>query len=90
MKKLPALTAVLLLSLSTAGHAANTAQQELMKTCNAEAKGKKGDERSAFMKECLGDARKRQQSQMKVCNAENKGKKGDERKQAMSECLKKS
>jgi hypothetical protein len=88
--KLSAFAAVLLLSLSTAGHAATTAQQELMRTCNAEAKGKKGDERSAFMKECLGDARKRQQSQMKVCNAENKGKKGDERKQAMSECLKKS
>lgn len=31
------------------------AQQEKMKTCNAEAKsaGKKGDERKAFMKECL-------------------------------------
>jgi len=24
-----------------------------MKTCNADAKGKKGDERKAFMKECL-------------------------------------
>lgn len=29
------------------------AQQEKMKACNAEAKGKKGDERKAFMKECL-------------------------------------
>ena len=31
-----------------------TPQQEKMKACNAEAKGKKGDERKAFMKECLG------------------------------------
>jgi hypothetical protein len=31
------------------------AQQNKMKTCNAEAKetGKKGDERKAFMSECL-------------------------------------
>ncbi len=39
-----------------------TPQQEKMKACNAEAKGKKGDERKAFMKECLsakksGDAK---------------------------------
>ncbi|WP_157271148.1 PsiF family protein [Azohydromonas aeria] len=34
---------------------APTAQQAKMKTCNATAKseGKKGDERKAFMKECL-------------------------------------
>ena len=30
-----------------------TGQQSKMKTCNAEAKGKTGDERKAFMKECL-------------------------------------
>ena len=30
-----------------------TKQQNKMKTCNADAKGKKGDERKAFMKECL-------------------------------------
>jgi hypothetical protein len=28
-------------------------QQNKMKTCNAEATGKKGDERKAFMSECL-------------------------------------
>jgi hypothetical protein len=33
--------------------AAQKAQQEKMKGCNAEAAGKKGDERKAFMKECL-------------------------------------
>lgn len=28
-------------------------QQSRMKTCNADARGKKGDERKAFMKTCL-------------------------------------
>ncbi|MFY8117646.1 MAG: PsiF family protein, partial [Roseateles sp.] len=32
---------------------APTPQQEKMKACNADAKGKTGDERKAFMKECL-------------------------------------
>ena len=36
---------------------AQLAQQEKMKTCNADAKTKdlKGDERKAFMKECLSN-----------------------------------
>mgnify|MGYP000846075871 FL=1 len=33
--------------------AAQKAQQEKMKACNAKATDKKGDERKAFMKECL-------------------------------------
>ena len=46
------------LALAVGGaHAAEdkapTAQQSKMKTCNADAKDKKGDERKAFMKECL-------------------------------------
>jgi hypothetical protein len=32
---------------------AKTAQQSKMKQCNEQAKGKTGDERKAFMKECL-------------------------------------
>jgi len=32
---------------------APTAQQGKMATCNTDAAGKKGDERKAFMKECL-------------------------------------
>ena len=66
-----------------------TAQQSLMTTCNAEATGKKGEERKAFMSECLSDGKKRQQARMKTCNAEATGKKGDERKAFMSACLKK-
>lgn len=82
------------LSLSLgAAHAADTktAQQSKMGTCNKEASDKKGDERKAFMKECLSakSAAPTQQEKMKSCNAEAKGKKGDERKQFMSECLKK-
>ncbi|MFA7657736.1 PsiF family protein [Acidithiobacillus thiooxidans] len=39
----------------TATHAVKplTPHQERMKTCNADAKGKKGEERKAFMKSCL-------------------------------------
>lgn len=97
MKKLVTLLALgASLALGVA-HAADekapTAQQNKMKTCNAEAKDKKGDERKAFMKECLsakpveeakGTA---QQNKMKTCNADAKDKKGDERKKFMKECL---
>ena len=36
--------------------AAAATQQSKMKSCNADATGKKGDERKAFMKECLKKA----------------------------------
>ena len=44
-----------ILSLVVGNSYALTAQQEKMKTCNADAKtqGLKGDERKAFMKNCL-------------------------------------
>jgi hypothetical protein len=67
-----------------------TQQQTKMATCNADAKDKKGDERKAFMKECLSAKKETtQQSKMTTCNKEAAGKKGDERKKFMSECLKK-
>jgi hypothetical protein len=72
---------------------ADTPQQEKMKNCNAQASDKKGDERKAFMKECLSakpmKATTAQQEKMKVCNKEAAGKelKGDERKKFMSSCL---
>lgn len=75
---------------------AQTAQQSKMTSCNQEAGSRKGDERKAFMKECLSakpaaaaDGRKAQQEKMKTCNASAAGKKGDERKAFMQECLKK-
>ena len=77
-----------------AAPAAKTAQQNKMTTCNADAAGKKGDERKAFMKQCLsakpapapatGTA---QQNKMKTCNADAKDMKGDERKAFMKSCL---
>jgi hypothetical protein len=95
MNKLLSLTALgLALTLGTA-HAAEekapTKQQSKMATCNKDAGDKKGDERKAFMKECLSNKPATQQDRMKACNADEKAKtlKGDERKAFMSECLKK-
>ncbi|WP_028101431.1 PsiF family protein [Pseudoduganella violaceinigra] len=95
MKKL--IIAALALSCTAAFAAdpapAKTAQQSKMVTCNKEATGKKGDERKAFMKECLSNkpaapaAPATQQDKMKTCNTDAAGKKGDERKAFMKECL---
>jgi DNA-binding transcriptional regulator YiaG len=70
-----------------------------MKTCNAKAKGLKGDEFKKVRDECLkaqpaaaaqAEPKKMtpQQEKMKSCNAEAKGLKGDEFKKARDECLK--
>jgi hypothetical protein len=94
MKKLAAALMLAVPFAFTNAYAA-TEQQNKMATCNKEAGDKKGDERKAFMKECLSnkpkvsEAQKAQQEKMKSCNAEAKDKKGDERKKFMSECLKK-
>lgn len=99
MKKLLSLITAfgLTLSLATAhaadapaaGASAPTKQQSKMATCNAEAKDMKGDERKAFMKDCLStNKQEKQQTKMKTCNAEAKDKKGDERKAFMKDCLK--
>jgi psiF repeat len=76
-------------------------QQNKMKACNERANEKgfgegKGDERKAFMKECLsakseksGGGKGSQQNKMKTCNKEagEKSLKGDDRKKFMSDCL---
>jgi len=80
---------------------AQQAQQEKMKSCNADAKKNalKGDDRKKFMSECLSakssvpaaaPAAATQQSKMKACNAQagEKALKGNDRKAFMSECLK--
>lgn len=64
-------------------------QQERMKTCNAKAADKKGDERKKFMSECLSAEKKADDNKMAECNTKSKGMKGDERNKFMSECLKK-
>ena len=88
MRKLAVLT---VFAVSMSGAYALNAQQQLMGTCNAQAKAsnKTGDERKAFMKSCLADGRKGQQEKMKTCNVEAKDKKGDERKAFMKACLSK-
>ena len=92
MKKIIVIAGLALASqFALAADKAPTAQQQLMGTCNAEAKTKeiKGDERKSYMSSCLSDGRKRQQERMKSCNVDATGKKGDERKAFMSDCLKK-
>lgn len=92
------LAAALLLTVPFCFHVAlaETAQQGKMATCNKDASGKKGDERKAFMKDCLSAKAAEpvaaakpmtQQDKMKTCNADASGKKGDERKAFMKECL---
>jgi uncharacterized protein HemX len=89
MRKMIALLALAALLAGTS-YAAENKQQSKMTECNAQAAGKKGDERKAFMKECLSAKKETpQQAKMKTCNADAKGMKGDERKKFMSECLKK-
>lgn len=93
MKQLLCLAALgLTLALSSA-HAADekapTKQQSRMATCNKDATGMKGDERKAFMKQCLSNkapaaagteqaakpaAAGQQQARMKTCNADAKSK----------------
>jgi hypothetical protein len=71
---------------------AQTTQQQKMAACNKEAgeKSLKGDERKAFMSQCLSGEKMTQQDKMTACNkqAGDKALKGDERKKFMSECLK--
>ena len=68
-----------------------TPQQTRMAQCNKDAGARKGDERKAFMSDCLKHkpAATAQQDRMKSCNAQAKDMKGDARKAFMSECLKK-
>jgi len=81
--------------------AQNASQQDKTKACNADAAKKelKGDQRKAFMKDCLAakteakeekKAMTPQQEKMKKCNADAGARKlkGDERKKFMSGCLK--
>ena len=67
-------------------------QQSKMTTCNAQAGSKKGDDRKAFMKQCLSAAgapapTMSQQDRMKACNTQAGDKKGDDRKAFMKQCL---
>ena len=95
MKKLIAALIValpLMAASATAADGAPTAQLSKMGMCNKEAGDKKGDERKAFMKQCLkneSDAQNAQKAKMKSCNKDATGKKGQERKDFMKACLSK-
>jgi hypothetical protein len=89
MKKLLALAMLgAFAAVATPTYAADNAQQERMKACNAEAGEMKGDERKKFMSECLSKKKMTQQEKMKACNVKAGEMKGDERKKFMSDCLK--
>ena len=89
MRKLLALTLLgACAALATPAYAAENAQQERMKTCNAKATDKKGEERKKFMSQCLSAEKKASDSKMASCNTKSKGMKADERKKFMSECMK--
>jgi psiF repeat len=72
---------------------ADNSQQSKMTACNAQATGKKGDDRKAFMKDCLSSAPvaaaapMTQQQKMTACNKSATGKTGDDRKAYMKTCL---
>ena len=92
MKSLLSVLALGLTLSFGAVHAADVAaepskQQNKMTVCNKDAADKKGDERKAFMKDCLTTKKATQQDKMKTCNTDATGKKGDERKAFMKECL---
>jgi hypothetical protein len=95
MKHLMTALAISLAAFAGASHAADAAsapmgkQQSKMASCNADAGDKKGDERKAFMKECLSAKKMTQQEKMKSCNADATGKTGDDRKAFMKSCLSK-
>ena len=67
-------------------------QQTKMTTCNQQAAGKTGDDRKAFMKDCLSSkpAPAAPTSKLGQCShdAKTKGLKGDDRKNYMSTCMK--
>lgn len=84
------LAAALALAFAAApAQAVDNPQQTRMAECNKSAGDRKGDERRAYMSQCLSGKKKMtQQERMKHCNAEAGDKKGDERKAFMSQCLK--
>ncbi|MDQ7977190.1 PsiF family protein [Paraburkholderia sp. SARCC-3016] len=94
MKIQSAIAALVLGAVLATPAFAENSQQNKMTMCNKQAGDKKGDERKAFMKNCLSassamaaSAPMTQQEKMKACNAQAGDKKGDERKAFMKSCL---
>ncbi|CAD6549601.1 PsiF family protein [Paraburkholderia sabiae] len=94
MKIQAALAALALTGLLASPAFAANSQQSKMTACNKQAGDKKGDDRKAFMKDCLSassamaaSAPMTQQDKMKMCNTQAADKKGDDRKAFMKTCL---
>jgi hypothetical protein len=94
MKIHAAIAALALTGLLASPAFAENSQQTKMADCNKQAGDKKGDDRKAFMKNCLSassamaaSAPMSQQDKMKMCNTQAGDKKGDDRKAFMKTCL---
>ncbi len=91
MKIQSVIAAIVLGGVLAAPAIAQNSQQSKMTACNAQADGKKGDDRKAFMQKCLSASSApkpmTQQERMKACNTQAADKKGDDRKAFMSQCL---
>ncbi len=89
MKRMTAIIAASLLSLGLATTAVATPQQERMKSCNAQAKGKTGEERKAFMKSCLsgGNSAAKSDCEAKAVGKDGKPLVGAARSSFMKKCM---
>src|SRR6516165_7563787 len=94
MKIHAAIAALALTGLLASPAFAENSQQTKVADCNKQAGDKKGDDRKAFMKNCLSassamaaSAPMSQQDKMKMCNTQAGDKKGDDRKAFMKTCL---
>jgi hypothetical protein len=90
MKQLLALMVASTLVAAVPAFAADNPQQEKMKACNAQAADKKGDERKAFMSNCLKAEPAKAESRMAMCNKKTAGLDKEARAKAQSECMKAS
>jgi hypothetical protein len=92
MKKLMILVAAGAFLAAAPAFAADNAQQNKMTACNASAGDKKGDERKAYMSNCLSAkpvaAPAKPESKMAMCNKKTAGLDKDARAKAQSECMK--
>ncbi len=94
MKQLLALMLVAAVAAAAPAMAAENAQQNKMKTCQAQAGEKKleGKARQDYVNNCLKakpEAKpEKKESKMAMCNRQTAGLKGEARSKAQSECMK--
>ena len=84
----PATPAATSAATTPATPAATNSQQDKMKVCNEKAGAMKGDERKAFMSNCLSAKPAPTENKMAMCNKKTAGLDKDARAKAQSECMK--